>query len=49
MGARCPVMLTSRADNEMSRLASCALALAYQYWVDNGVSIVPKGKQAVQP
>ncbi len=49
MGARCPIMLTSRADNEMSRLASCALAQAYQYWIDNEMSILAEAKQAVQP
>jgi len=27
LGARVPVILTSRADNEVARLASCALAL----------------------
>ena len=26
MGARCPVILTSRADDDKSRLASCAVA-----------------------
>ncbi len=29
MGARCPVMLTSRSDDELARKASCALALVY--------------------
>jgi phosphate butyryltransferase len=48
-GARCPIILTSRADNELSRLASCALALAYQFWVENGVSIVSTAKQAMSP
>ena len=30
LGARVPIMLTSRADDELSRLASCALALLYR-------------------
>jgi phosphate acetyltransferase len=30
LGARVPIMLTSRADDELSRLASCALALLHQ-------------------
>ena len=30
LGARVPIMLTSRADDELSRLASCALALLYE-------------------
>ncbi|MFD2857196.1 bifunctional enoyl-CoA hydratase/phosphate acetyltransferase [Seohaeicola zhoushanensis] len=29
MGARCPVILTSRADDEKSRLASCAVAVLH--------------------
>ena len=36
VGARAPVMLTSRADNDRARLASCALALLYDYWRRNG-------------
>lgn len=32
LGARAPVMLTSRADNDRARLASCALAQLYQYY-----------------
>ena len=31
LGAKVPVMLTSRADNDRARLASCALAQLYQY------------------
>ncbi|MBV8593001.1 MAG: bifunctional enoyl-CoA hydratase/phosphate acetyltransferase [Caulobacteraceae bacterium] len=31
VGAQVPVMLTSRADNDRARLASCALAQLYQY------------------
>lgn len=32
LGARAPVALTSRADDELSRMASCALATRYHYW-----------------
>ncbi len=38
VGAKVPVMLTSRADDERSRLASCALALLYREWRRTGVS-----------
>ena len=36
VGAKAPVMLTSRADNERARLASCALAQLYQYYKREG-------------
>ncbi len=36
IGAKVPVMLTSRADDRRARLASCALALLYNYWLTNG-------------
>ncbi|ALV29841.1 bifunctional enoyl-CoA hydratase/phosphate acetyltransferase [Pannonibacter phragmitetus] len=39
-GAKVPVILTSRADDDRARLASCALALLYQYWLTTGASIV---------
>ena len=32
LGARVPVILTSRADNEEARLASCAVAALYRAW-----------------
>ncbi len=32
LGAKVPVILTSRADNEKARLASCAVAALYRYW-----------------
>lgn len=38
VGARAPVMLTSRADNDRARLGSCALAQLYEYWRHNGRS-----------
>ncbi|HMK88073.1 MAG TPA: bifunctional enoyl-CoA hydratase/phosphate acetyltransferase [Methylocystis sp.] len=34
IGARAPIMLTSRADNDRSRLGSSALALLYDHWRD---------------
>jgi phosphate butyryltransferase len=38
-GARVPVILTSRADNDKARLASCALAQLYEYWRSHGVPL----------
>ncbi|HEY1888542.1 MAG TPA: hypothetical protein VGG86_21245 [Roseiarcus sp.] len=35
-GAKAPVMLTSRADNNRARLVSCALAQLYEYWRREG-------------
>ena len=32
LGAKVPVILTSRADNEKARLASCAIAVLYRAW-----------------
>lgn len=40
MGARAPVMLTSRADNDRARFGSCALAQLFEYWRRNGRSAV---------
>jgi phosphate butyryltransferase len=39
-GAKVPVMLTSRADDEHARLMSAALAVLYQHWRTTGVSLV---------
>lgn len=36
VGARAPVILTSRADNDRSRVASCAVAQLYDYWRQHG-------------
>jgi phosphotransacetylase/acyl dehydratase len=36
VGAKAPVILTSRADNDKARLASCAVAQLYDYWRENG-------------
>lgn len=33
LGARVPIILTSRADSAEARLASCAVATAYAYWL----------------
>ncbi|MGF1650961.1 MAG: bifunctional enoyl-CoA hydratase/phosphate acetyltransferase [Hyphomicrobiaceae bacterium] len=33
VGARCPIILTSRSDDERARLASCAVAALYDAWV----------------
>ncbi len=41
LGARVPVMLTSRADDPASRLFSCAVAVLYAHWQAAGVSAVP--------
>jgi phosphotransacetylase/acyl dehydratase len=35
IGAKVPVMLTSRADDGRARLASCALALLFTHWKEN--------------
>lgn len=36
MGAKCPIILTSRADDEKARLASCAVAALYAAHVAGG-------------
>jgi phosphotransacetylase/acyl dehydratase len=36
LGAKAPVILTSRADNDRARLVSCALAQLYQYYRREG-------------
>lgn len=40
VGARAPIMLTSRADDAQDRLASCALAILYEHWRRTGKSAV---------
>ncbi len=37
LGAKVPVILTSRADDEKARLASCAVAALYHAWKNAGV------------
>ncbi|MGI6244151.1 MAG: bifunctional enoyl-CoA hydratase/phosphate acetyltransferase [Pseudochelatococcus sp.] len=44
LGAKAPVMLTSRADNDRARLASAALAQLYDYWRRNGKAFEPAEK-----
>lgn len=39
LGAAVPIILTSRADGEKARLASCAIAVLYRYWQENGQPI----------
>ena len=41
LGARVPIMLTSRADDEASRMFSCAVAVLYAHWQASGESAVP--------
>ncbi|MDO9707648.1 bifunctional enoyl-CoA hydratase/phosphate acetyltransferase [Paracraurococcus lichenis] len=41
LGARVPVMLTSRADDEHARLMSAALAVLYAHWKRTGTSLLP--------
>ncbi len=36
IGAKVPIMLTSRADDGRARLASCALALLFRHWQSTG-------------
>jgi phosphate butyryltransferase len=40
LGASVPIMLTSRADDEASRLFSCAVAVLYATWQATGASAV---------
>nr|WP_294556949.1 bifunctional enoyl-CoA hydratase/phosphate acetyltransferase [uncultured Rhodopila sp.] len=40
LGAKVPVLLTSRADDEGSRLFSCAVAVLYAHWLTTGESAV---------
>ena len=41
LGAKVPVMLTSRADDERSRLFSCVVAVLFNAWRATGRSVVP--------
>lgn len=40
LGATVPIVLTSRADGEKARLASCAIAALYQAWQAGGKPLV---------
>lgn len=42
LGARVPIILTSRADGEMSRLASCAVAALYHAWSSGSSAHISK-------
>jgi phosphotransacetylase/acyl dehydratase len=46
LGAKAPVILTSRADNDRARLASCALAHLYEYWRREGHAFGDQGTVA---
>jgi phosphate butyryltransferase len=46
LGARVPVLLTSRADDETSRLFSCAVAVLYAHWQATGISAVSPQERA---
>jgi phosphate butyryltransferase len=47
IGARVPVILTSRADDERTRLSSCALAQLHAAWLKTGRAFgVPEGDGA---
>lgn len=39
IGAKVPVMLTSRADNDRARLASSALAALFDHWRETGAAV----------
>jgi phosphate butyryltransferase len=41
MGARVPLILNSRADDERSRLASAAIALLVEHWQRVGTGVPP--------
>jgi phosphate butyryltransferase len=41
LGARVPVLLTSRSDDAAARLFSCIVAVLYEAWQRNGHSVVP--------
>ena len=40
IGAKVPILLTSRADDEQSRLFSCAVATLYAHWLATGRSAI---------
>jgi phosphate acetyltransferase len=45
LGARVPIILTSRADSAEARLASCAVAVAFAHWL-RGDRHIEKSAQA---
>jgi phosphate butyryltransferase len=48
IGAQVPIMLTSRADNDRSRLASAALAQLYAHWRREGRAFTASQAEAAQ-
>ncbi|NKC31169.1 bifunctional enoyl-CoA hydratase/phosphate acetyltransferase [Falsiroseomonas selenitidurans] len=46
VGARAPVMLTSRADDAQARLMSAALAVLYSHWKKTGQCLVAAGPES---
>jgi phosphate butyryltransferase len=48
LGAQAPIILTSRADGEKSRLASCAVAALYQSWLTAGGVTEDPRKEAAE-
>ncbi|MCS6892102.1 MAG: bifunctional enoyl-CoA hydratase/phosphate acetyltransferase [Rhodovarius sp.] len=46
VGARVPIMLTSRADDAAARLASAALAVLYRHWRISGRSLLSEAPAA---
>jgi phosphotransacetylase/acyl dehydratase len=49
VGARVPVILTSRADNDRSRLASCAIVLLYDHWRSHGQALADAPSSTPRP
>ena len=49
MGAKVPILLTSRSDGELARLFSCAVAVLYAHWKTTGCSaLAPKLDEAAE-
>jgi len=48
LGAKVPVLLTSRADTEGARLFSCAVAVLYAHWLATGQSAVVGYQEAAR-
>ena len=45
LGAAVPIILTSRADGEKARLASCAIAALYKAWQTGGRSMIAEAAE----
>ena len=48
LGARVPLILNSRADDERSRLASCAIAALYRAWQRQDSASTRRGREAAE-